>query len=122
MDEPKTLDDDEELLPAVRRTVDAAAAPLLLSAWTAPASVFELALKPLEMHQVVSAAPPVTSTSTACRIVRVEGVTRCITVPITDTAEWQEREFQRRAKQRPPRPNKQRFQLKGSSKWAAAAN
>lgn len=103
----------------VQRCISALDAWPLLDAQNAPASVFELALKPLEMHPVCippSLAAPVL---TARRIERTAGVTRCVNIPITDSAEWQEREQARRARQRPPRPSRQRFKLRGSTNWAA---
>lgn len=104
-------------LALVQRQVSVESAPrvspILLS--RLPVSVFELAQKPVEVHYPPERAHVAT---TACRIVRSGNVTRCINVPIKETAEWLETERQRRARQKPPRPPRQRFKVKGSKTWA----
>lgn len=57
----------------------------------------------------------------ACRkIIREGGTTRHIAMREQETEEWMERERVRRAKQRPPRPQKQKFKMKGTRTWADA--
>lgn len=51
-------------------------------------------------------------------IVRAGGVIRHTSVREQDTDEWAEKERQRRARQKPPRPPKQKFKVKGSRTWA----
>jgi hypothetical protein len=51
-------------------------------------------------------------------IVREGGVTRHIAVREQDTDEWAEKERQRRARQKPPRPPRQKFKMRGSRAWA----
>lgn len=68
-----------------------------------PVSVFDLAAKPA----LVCIAAASTVPAARCRQVeRGDGVIRCTTVAIQDTPEWAEKERQRRARQRPPRPVK----------------
>lgn len=51
-------------------------------------------------------------------IVRAGGVTRHTSVREQDTAEWAEKERQRRARQRLPPPPKQTFKMEGTRTWA----
>jgi hypothetical protein len=56
-----------------------------------------------------------------CRkIIRDGDVTRHISLREQDTEEWAEKERIRRAKQKPPRPQKQKFKMKGTRAWADA--
>lgn len=48
-----------------------------------------------------------------------DGVTRHTSVREQDTDEWAEKERARRARQKPPRPPKQKFKVKGTKTWAA---
>lgn len=84
--------------PPVHRVVSVDDASLLAPA--GPASVFDLCERPVKWR--CSWSGPQAAT-TARRIERLEGITRCINYPLIETAEWQERELQRRARQRPPR-------------------
>lgn len=38
------------------------------------------------------------------RVLRSDGVTRCVRIQIQETPEWQAREAARRARQKPPKP------------------
>lgn len=107
------------LPPAVHLSICAASAPPLLQARRAPASVFELAWKPVEIRFTKDGQCP---KSLARQIVRTEGLTRCVNFPITETAEWIEKERARRARQRPPKPTRQKFKLKGSVEWVHGRN
>lgn len=51
------------------------------------------------------------------RIVRDGDVTRHIALREQETEEWAEKERVRRAKQRPPKPQKQKFKMKGTRQW-----
>ena len=65
-----------------------------------PCSVFDLAQCPIRLKQDFAPStgrPP-------HRLERMGDITRCIVVQEQDTAEWQEREKARRARQTPPRP------------------
>lgn len=53
----------------------------------------------------------------AC-VIREAGVTRHIAVRYQDTEEWAEKERERRARQKPPKPAKQKFKMKGTRQWA----
>lgn len=53
----------------------------------------------------------------AC-VIREAGVTRHIAVRYQDTEEWAEKERERRARQKPPKPTKQKFKMKGTRQWA----
>lgn len=95
-------DQDEDILvtaPIIKRIVSAAeAAPLPVKG---PASIFDMAHQPkpitVRMERPQEGA-------TFRRIARDGGVTRCVRIQEQDTAEWQEREAARRARQRPPKP------------------
>ena len=106
-DELDADDNTPDVVPTVQRQISAAGAPPLLAARRAPASVFDLAQRPVELRSAMrssrptSAAPP--GTTLIRRTVRVGTVTRCTLVPMTETAEWAEREQARRARQRPPK-------------------
>ena len=52
-------------------------------------------------------------------IVRDGHITRHTSVREQDTDEWAEKERQRRARQKPPRPPTQKFKVKGTRTWAA---
>lgn len=97
--------------PSIRRIVSAAA--VKREKCRAPASVFDLAHRPvtvkLEGHDTRAA---IYRTSTH------DGITRCVSVREQDTTEWREKEEARRARQRPPRPTKQRFKMRNSRVWA----
>lgn len=69
-----------------------------------PVSVFDLAENPVEMRPGSPGRTFAPCKTTAQRIERLEGVIRCTSIVIQDTPEWLEREQQRRARQRPPRP------------------
>lgn len=65
----------------------------------APCSVFDLAHSPIQLRaKFNSASRPLN------RIERMGSITRCIRILPQDTAEWQDRETARRARQTPPRP------------------
>lgn len=85
--------------PIIKRIVSAAdAAPLAIRG---PASVFDMAhqRKPITVRM----ERPQEGASFR-RVARDGGVTRCVRIQEQDTAEWQEREAARRARQRPPKP------------------
>ncbi len=90
--------DDDPLVtaPVIRRIVPAAeAAPLPIRG---PVSIFEMnAAITVRMERRQDGAK-------FRRVVRDAGVTRCVRILEQDTAEWQEREAARRARQRPPKP------------------
>lgn len=91
------------ITPTVQRVVFAEDARCKSALPAVPVSVFDLAEKPMELRgrqPITSTVPP----QTAQRIERLEGITRCTSIVIQDTPEWMERERQRRARQRPPRP------------------
>jgi len=95
-------DQDEDILvtsPVIKRIVKAAeAAPLQIKG---PASIFDMAH--LSKPVTVRMERPQEGASFR-RIARDVGVTRCVRIQEQDTAEWQEREAARRARQRPPKP------------------
>lgn len=67
--------------------------------------------------------PPAPRLPSHCRkIVRDGDVTRHIALREQDTEEWAEKERARRAKQKPPRPTKQKFKMKGTRQWADQAS
>lgn len=90
--------DDDPLVtaPVIRRIVSAAeAAPLPIRG---PVSIFDMnAAITVRMERRQDGAQ-------FRRVVRDAGVTRCVRILEQDTAEWQEREAARRARQRPPKP------------------
>lgn len=71
------------------------------------------------MYGIVDDAPQAPRLPAHCRkIVRDGDVTRHIALREQDTPEWEEKERIRRAKQRPPRPQRQKFKMKGTRQWA----
>lgn len=109
-------------MPLVQRQISAAGAPPLIESRHAPAFVFDLAQRPIELRSVMRSGRPISSAPPGAtltrRIVCIGTVTRCTLVPVTETAEWAEREQARRARQRVPRPPRQKFKLVGSTAWA----
>lgn len=104
-------------LEPVQRIVPAAGATPLAS--LGPCSVFAMAAA---LSSISTADSPATDqpAPTIGRIVVREGDrTRYMAVREQDTPEWAEKERQRRARQRPPRPTRQKFKMKGSRTWAA---
>lgn len=95
-------DQEDDILvtsPIIKRIVSAAEAePLPIKG---PSSIFDMAHQPkpitVRMERPQDGA-------TFRRIARDGGVTRCVRIQEQDTAEWQEREAARRARQRPPKP------------------
>jgi hypothetical protein len=88
-----------------------------LPAMLAPRSVFDLA-----GHQVVAKAmrrkhepreekPKQIQAETHLRVTKEFGITRVVRMHHTETEEWKERETARRARQTPPKPPKQNFEL-----------
>ena len=65
----------------------------------APCSVFDLVHFPIQLRAKFNSA-----TRPLNRIERTGSITRCIRILPQDTAEWQDREKARRARQTPPRP------------------
>ena len=92
-------DSDIDLLPVSRRTVPAALARPLHP--LGPRSVFELDACPLKLRKRMEqdARPAV-----GRRIEHTGNVTRLVTFPLCETAEWKANEAARRARQTPPRP------------------
>lgn len=90
--------DDDPLVtaPVVRRIVSATeAAPLPIRG---PVSIFAMNTAiTVRMERRQDGAQ-------FRRVVRDAGVVRCVRIQEQDTAEWQEREAARRARQRPPKP------------------
>jgi hypothetical protein len=99
----------------VQRVVPAAQSPL--PSMLGARSVFDLgaALVKLSATPAADTSPP---PAAGRIIVREGGITRHIAVRAQDTDEWAEKERQRRARQRPPRPSRQKFKMKGSRAWA----
>lgn len=94
--------DDDPLIikPVIHRIIPATgAAPLVVSG---PRSVFDMGAmtKPL----VRPSRREVQGQCAVTRVVRTDGVTRCVRIQIQDTPEWQAREAARRARQKPPKP------------------
>lgn len=54
------------------------------------------------------------------RVIRDGDVIRHVSMREQDTEEWAEKERIRRAKQKPPRPQRQKFKMKGTRQWADA--
>lgn len=104
-------------LPTVQRIVPAAGAAMPKS--LGPCSVFAMAsaptARPVRLAPTGTSSPPPAGRI----IVREDGITRHTAVRLQDTEEWAEKERQRRARQRPPRPPRQKFKMKGSRAWAA---
>lgn len=98
----------QRVVPAARSSL-----PPMLGA----RSVFDLgaALMTRNTAPAPEASPP---PATGRIIVREGGITRHIAVRPQDTPEWAEKETARRARQRPPRPSRQKFKMKGSRAWA----
>lgn len=119
-DELDADDDTPDLEPTVQRQISAAGAPALIAARRAPASVFDLAQRPVELRSVMRSARPASSAPPGAtltrRVVRVGNVTRCTLVPVTETAEWAEREQARRARQRPPKTGTRKLK-KAIARW-----
>lgn len=86
--------------PPVHRIISAEYTAIPEAADGAPTFVFDLAEKPMSLRVPMAPARP---PETARRIERGPGITRNINYPLAETAECQERELQRRARQRPPR-------------------
>lgn len=105
--------DDEDDEPPVHRIVPAAG----LSAPTtrAPASVFHLAERSIPTKLRASMTPTPQPVLVAASL--ADGVKRCTGHSYPDnrwTPAKQAKEEARRARQRPPKPDKQRFKLKGT--------
>lgn len=66
------------------------------------ADVFALALAPLR----IAVGKGATERQVRRQVIQEDGITRVVTLREQDTPEWAERERQRRARQRPPRPTK----------------
>jgi DNA-directed RNA polymerase len=102
------LDDEDDPLitaPVIHRTIKASdAAPITIKG---PRSVFDIGRAGVPMNQ--KRVPKAEKTIT--RIERLEGVTRSVRILEQETAEWRERDEQRRARQILPRPPKQSFKL-----------
>lgn len=82
---------------------------------SAPVSVFQLATRELSVCARPNTKPKATH---ALQVTREPGIVRCKLVPISETDEWKEKEFQRRARQIVPRPTRQkRLHLKNSRNW-----
>lgn len=79
-------------------------------------SVFEMGASVQRSGLVGAGGAPLPARSSV--IVRDGGVIRHTSVREQDTDEWAEKERQRRARQKPPRPPKQKFKVKGSRTWA----
>lgn len=114
--EPEDIDP-----PIVHRMISAAGQPP--PATRAPRSIFDLYA--LTAAQVISEEhEPADETPLQLArplVTRDVGVTRCAgsAYPANRwTPEREEQERQRRAKQRPPRPTKQQFKMKGTKVWA----
>lgn len=101
--------------PIVRSMVSAAGCPMPETVG-AP-SVFGLASARFEWREGVPPAPSGRRGANVRVVTRTEGVTRCTTVPFAETEQAQEREQKRRARQEPPKPNKQDFKMKNSKTW-----
>lgn len=106
------------------------AAGLEIPKTKAACSVFDFAAS-IAARQVISEfmlgadEPASRSTETSrpahCRkIVRDGDITRHIALREQDTPEWAEKEQARRSRQKPPRPTKQKFKMKGTRQWADA--
>ncbi len=67
----------------------------------APASVFDLAFKPVRVRM-----PGHDSAAPVTRVEREGGLVRLTRIQVQDTEAWQERERARRARQKPPKPVK----------------
>ncbi|CAN5715585.1 hypothetical protein BH10PSE18_BH10PSE18_08170 [soil metagenome] len=107
----------ESDLEPIQRIVPAAGAAVPKT--LGPCSVFAMAaapsVGPLRLATTTSGSPAPFGRI----IVREGGITRHTAVRLQDTEEWAEKERQRRARQRPPRPPRQKFKMKGSRAWAA---
>lgn len=119
-DELDADDDTPDVVPTVQRQISAAGAPALIAARRAPASVFDLAERPVELRSVMRSERPTSSVlpdaTLTRRVVRVGNITCCTLVPITETAEWAEREQARRARQRPPKTGTRKLK-KAIARW-----
>lgn len=111
-DLPDLLDDEDDD-PLTHRVVSAAG--LQAPKTRAPASVFHLAERPIRTTLRAAMTPPPQPVLVSASI--AEGVKRCTGHSYPDnrwTPEKQAKEEARRARQRPPKPDKQRFKLKGT--------
>lgn len=104
-------------LEPVQRIVPAAGASLPKS--LGPCSVFAMASALSSKPAQAIPAPSDQPAQIGRIIVREDGITRHTAVRLQDTEEWAEKERQRRARQRPPRPPRQKFKMKGSRAWSA---
>lgn len=101
----------------VQRIVPAAGAALPKT--LGPCSVFAMAAAPGAGSVRLATATSGSPAPFGRIIIREGGITRHTAVRLQDTEEWAEKERQRRARQRPPRPPRQKFKMKGSRAWAA---
>lgn len=114
-------DDDGDDDPYVRVVVSASARPAPKT--VAPRSVFDLAGVGLQWLSGTRAAGQGSSTYSQQKpiVERADGVTRNQGAQYPSnrwTEEREELERQRRARQKPPRPPKQRFKMKNSKVWS----
>lgn len=100
------LDDEIDDAPVVRVMVPAIGCQM--PSITAPCSVFDLAEKSFKQRRAAAKNEEPTSSCYAARVAVGEGVTRITgaVYPMRWTQEQQDREIERRARQRPPRPTK----------------
>lgn len=80
--------------------------------------ISEFMLGGLAQETKKAAKSPRRAPVTQACVIREAGITRHIAVRYQDTDEWAEKERIRRAKQKPPRPKKQKFAMKGTRQWA----
>lgn len=90
-------DDPLAAVPVIQRLISADRATEMRP--LGPASVFDLAAWPMKIASRMTGQH-----KTITRIERTDTGVRCTRILPQDTAEWQERERARRARQRPPKP------------------
>lgn len=100
------LDDEIDDCPVIRVMVSAIGCQRPSTA--APCSVFELAEKSFKQRRAAAKNEEPVSSCYAARVAVGEGVTRITgaVYPMRWTQDQQEKEIERRARQRPPRPTK----------------
>lgn len=85
-----------------------------------PASVFALAGATLSQRRGRGRATRTEATTVHRNIVREDGRIVHMSMRVQETEEWRVKEEARRARQKPPKPPKQKFKTKGSRTWADA--
>lgn len=116
--EPEDL--DEIQIEPFRHTV-VSAADCKIPKGLGPASVFALANCAVINRRPRGRAANQDAVQIHRQIIREDGRIVHLSMRVQETEEWRLKEEARRARQKPPKPPKQKFRTKGSRTWADAS-